>query len=117
MHLNHPGREPARRAVPWAPVRKVIKAIAGVGRSVIEWVRAGYPEEAPKTGYYPLMALTGPMSLTRRQIRQVVARLRGRPTDAVTINVAITEVTGRLPNPTQTRAVARAIAEPEPDTA
>lgn len=88
-----------------------------IGRSIIEWVRAGYPEDAPKTAYNPLIALTGPMSLTRRQTEQVLGILRGRPTDTVSINVAITEITGQLPNPTQTRAVARAILGPKPDCA
>jgi hypothetical protein len=98
-------------------VRRPLKWIQAMCRSVIEWVRAGYPEDAPKTGYNPLIALTGPMSLTRRQTRQVLARLRARPTDPVSIDVAITEVTGRLPNPTQTRAVARAIQHIEPGSA
>jgi hypothetical protein len=86
----------------------------GMGRSIVEWVRSGYPEDAPKVGYNPLIALTGPLSLTRRQTQQVLARLQGRPTDPVSINVAITEITGQLPNPTQTRAVARAIKGTEP---
>jgi len=94
--------------------RAPLKCIQGMGRSIIEWVRDGYPEDAPKTGYNPLIALSGPMSLTRRQTQQVLARLRGRPTDPVSIDVAITQVTGRLPNPTQTRAVARAIQRIEP---
>jgi hypothetical protein len=85
-----------------------------MGRSIIEWVRAGYPEDAPKTGYNPLIALTGSMSLTRRETQQVITNLRGRPSDPISIDVAITEITSQLPNPSQTRAVARAIQRIEP---
>ena len=94
--------------------RAPLKCIQRMGRSIIEWVRDGYPEDAPKTGYNPLIALSGPMSLTQRQTEPVLVRLRGRPTDPLSIDVAITQVTGRLPNPTQTRAVARAIQRIEP---
>jgi Protein of unknown function (DUF3349) len=106
---------PRRQRQPfWRPP---LKWVQRTGRSMIEWVRAGYPEDAPKTGYNPVIALTGPMSLTRRQTQQVVDGLRGHPTDPVSIDVAITEVTGQLPNPTQTRAVARAIQRTEPGSA
>jgi hypothetical protein len=36
-------------------------------RSIIDWFRAGYPDEAPSTGYSPLLALNGPVGLSRRQ--------------------------------------------------
>jgi hypothetical protein len=32
-------------------------------RSIIDWFRAGYPDEAPSTGYSPLLALNGPIGL------------------------------------------------------
>ena len=104
-------RKAGARVALW---RRALKAMLGMGCSIVEWVRAGYPEDAPKTGYNPLIALAGPLSLTRRQTQQVLARLRGRPTDPISINVAITEITGQLPNPAQTRAVARAIEDTEP---
>jgi Protein of unknown function (DUF3349) len=107
-------RKPGRRVAFWRPP---LKRIRRMGRPIIEWVRAGYPEDAPKTGYNPVIALTGPMSLTQRQTQQVLTRLRGRPTDPVSIDVAITEITGHLPNPTQTRSVVRAIERIEPDSA
>jgi hypothetical protein len=70
-----------------------LRRLGGRCRSVVEWVRAGYPEDAPQTGYCPVIALTGPMSLTRRQTQQVLDRLRGHHIDTASINVAITEIT------------------------
>jgi hypothetical protein len=81
--------------------------------SIIEWLRAGYPEQAPRTGYSPLLALNGPLSLSARQTDQVVAELGEGPTDSIDIEVTITKVTNQLPTPTQTRAVTRAL---HPDT-
>ena len=80
-------------------------------RSVIEWFRVGYPDEAPRTGYSPLLALMGPTSLTRRQIDHVVRELDTLRADNVDVEVAITKITGRLPSEAQTRAVIRALPE------
>jgi hypothetical protein len=77
--------------------------------SVIEWLRAGYPDEAPRTGYSPLLALNGPLSLTARQTDQIVDGLREALPDQVDIGVAITKVTNRPPTETQTRTVAHAL--------
>jgi hypothetical protein len=79
--------------------------VGGALRSVIDWFRAGYPDEAPPTGYLPLLALHGPMALTPRQIRRIVDGLDGAPADTTDIKVAITKATGRLPTQTQIRAV------------
>ena len=87
----------------------VLTRINAAFRSVIDWLRAGYPDEAPPTGYSPLLALTGPMSLTPRQTRHIVDELDGTPADTTDIEVAITKVTDRLPTQTQTRAVASAL--------
>jgi hypothetical protein len=35
--------------------------------SIINWLRAGYPDDAPRTGYSPLLALNGPISLSDKQ--------------------------------------------------
>ena len=45
-------------------------------RSIIDWLRAGYPDEAPRTGYSPLLALNGPIALSARQTEQIVAEAR-----------------------------------------
>lgn len=75
-------------------------------RRLIDWLRAGYPEDAPRTGHSPLLALNGPMALTMREIRSVVSELDNDPASATDIGVAITKATHRLPNQGQVRAVA-----------
>jgi hypothetical protein len=77
--------------------------------AIIDWVRAGCSEDAPATGYNSLVALAGPVSLTRRQTQRVRDALRGHPTEIVSINIRITKITGQLPNPTESRVAARAI--------
>jgi Protein of unknown function (DUF3349) len=81
---------------------------------VIDWLRAGYPDDAPAHGYSPLIALCGPVSLSQSQTRQVVAQLGGRPANSVEIGVAITKATGRLPTEAQVRKVSRALP-PNPE--
>lgn len=83
-------------------------------RSVVDWLRAGYPDEAPATGYSPLMALNGPIALTPKQRGHVLAELRGEPSDIVDIGVAITRATDRLPTVHQVRAVARTLYPSSP---
>lgn len=85
------------------------RRICGAFRSVIGWLRSGYPEEAPPSGYSPLLALNGPMRLTPRQTQHIVDQLVGGPTDITDIGVAITKATDRLPTPAQTRAIATAL--------
>ena len=88
--------------------------ISGAFRSVIGWLRAGYPDEAPPTGYSPLLALFGPMSLTPRQTQHIVEALDGAPADTIDIEVAITKATDRLPTQAQIRAVAMALTQTKP---
>lgn len=78
-------------------------------RSIIDWLRAGYPDEAPRTGYSPLLALNGPIALSARQTEQIVAELGEGPADSVDIGVAIAKATKRLPTQAQTCAVTRAL--------
>ena len=54
-------------------------------RSIIDWLRAGYPDEAPRTGYSPLLALNGPIALSARQTAQIVAELGEGPIDSIDI--------------------------------
>jgi Protein of unknown function (DUF3349) len=70
-------------------------ARARIGRmlgAIIEWLRAGYPDDAPSTGHSPLLALNGPLSLSARQTAQIVAKLGEGPTDSIDIEVTITKV-------------------------
>lgn len=92
-----------------ASKHRALRHAVGIVRSVIDWLRAGYCDEAPRTGHSPLIALHGPVALTPRQIDRVVDELHGTPTDTTEIEVAITKTTNRLPNENQTRTVARAL--------
>lgn len=83
-------------------------------RSIIDWLRGGYPDEAPRTGYSPLLALNGPIALSARQTEQIVAALGEEPTDSIDIGVTITRVTNRLPTHSQACAVTRALHRDKP---
>jgi hypothetical protein len=82
-------------------------------KSFLEWLRAGYPDEAPRTGYSPLLALNGPIALSARQTEKIVAELGEGPTDSIDIAVTITKATNQLPTQAQTRAVTRALHHPD----
>jgi hypothetical protein len=92
----------------------VLARVAGGFASIIDWLRAGYPDDAPATGYSPLLALNGPISLSARQTVQIVEDLRGADTDPIDIGVAITKTTHRLPTDAQTRTVTEALASAPP---
>ncbi|MFY9919254.1 MAG: DUF3349 domain-containing protein, partial [Mycobacterium sp.] len=85
-----------------AGVRKLL-------RSTVDWLRAGYPDEAPNTGYSPLIALDGPAPLTPKQKRRTLGEVAQDAASATEISIAITKVTDRLPTPAQTSAIERAL--------
>ena len=87
----------------------VLKRVRYVINAIVDWLRAGYPDEAPRTGHSPLLALNGPLALTAAQKYRIAKNLVGQPVDTTTIDVAITKVTNRLPTPAQTRAVSRTL--------
>jgi Protein of unknown function (DUF3349) len=67
--------------------------------SIIEWLRAGYPEGIPPTDYFPVLAL-----LTRRlstdEVKAVAHEVMHRNGfDDTDIGVLITQITDRLPSP------------------
>jgi hypothetical protein len=67
--------------------------------SIIEWLRAGYPEGIPPTDYFPVLAL-----LTRRlstdEVKAVAHEVMHRNGfDDVDIGVLITQITDQLPSP------------------
>ena len=76
---------------------------------MIDWLRAGYADEAPGTGNSPLIALNGPIALSDRETHEITAALGDGLCDTTDIAVAITRVTGRLPNPSQVQMVGRAL--------
>ena len=85
----------------------VVEGVRCAFTAAIDWLRAGYPEEAPRTGHSPLLALYGPLALTPAQRRRIVKDLEEQQTDTTDIEVAITKATNRLATPTQTRAIYR----------
>lgn len=85
----------------------VVEGVRCAFTAAIEWLRAGYPEEAPRTGHSPLLALYGPLALTPAQQRRIVKDLAQHPTDTTDIEVAITKATNRLPTPTQIHAIVK----------
>jgi hypothetical protein len=88
--------------------------IAGAARLLIDWLRAGYPDDAPRTGHSPLLALNGPLALSARQTAQIVGELGDGPTDSIDIGVAITKATNRLPTQTQIRTVTHVLPQHHP---
>jgi Protein of unknown function (DUF3349) len=78
--------------------------------SIIEWLRAGYPEGIPPTDYFPVLAL-----LTRRLSNdevKVVARevMQNDGIDDVDIGVLITQITDQLPSPADIERVRARLA-------
>jgi hypothetical protein len=47
-------------------------------KSVIEWLRAGYPEGVPEVDYVPLFALLG-SQLSESDVKAIAGELRTRP--------------------------------------
>jgi hypothetical protein len=68
-------------------------------KSVIDWLRAGYPEGVPTVDYIPLFALLG-SQLTNAEVTDIAEELAqgSDPTSAEAIRTAITEVTRHQPN-------------------
>lgn len=111
MHNHTRTASPAVGSEP-APGGQFATARARISRmfgSIIEWLRTGYPDEAPQTGYSPLLALNGPTALSARQTAQIVAELGEAPIDSIDIGVTITKATNHLPTQAQTRTVTRAL--------
>jgi Protein of unknown function (DUF3349) len=77
-------------------------------QSLINWLRAGYADEAPRQGHSPLIALNGPTSLSDKQTREIADGLAPRA-DRIDVEVAITKTTDRLPTDAQVRTVRRAL--------
>lgn len=114
MNSSHETPDAKRLALSCSAKRRGLARLGAGLRSVVDWLRAGYPDEAPATGYSPLMALNGPVALTPKQRGHVLAELQGEPSDIVDIGVAITKATDRLPTVHQVRAVARTLHPSSP---
>ena len=78
--------------------------------TIVDWLRAGYPEGIPPTDYFPVLAL-----LTRRlsndEVKAVAHELTQRGDfDNVDIGVLITQLTDRLPSPADVERVRTRLA-------
>jgi hypothetical protein len=67
--------------------------------SIVDWLRAGYPEGIPPTDYFPVLAL-----LTRRlsndEVKLVTREVMQQDDfDETDIGVLITQITDQLPSP------------------
>ncbi|MET0197490.1 DUF3349 domain-containing protein [Rhodococcus sp. RS1C4] len=74
-------------------------AVPSFLQSILEWLRAGYPEGVPDADYVPLLALLT-RRLTEDEIQAVVdALIAGGqlPADKAGIAVVITKVTNEMP--------------------
>ena len=69
-------------------------ALPPVLSSIIEWLRAGYPEGVPNVDYVPLFALLA-SQLTDAEVAEIAAELENQsdPDSAEAIKRAITTVT------------------------
>ena len=83
--------------------------IPAVVTAFVHWLRSGYPQDAPRYGHSPLLALMD-QRLSPAQISEIVIALDGEPaTEAIDIQVAITAVARRMPSPADLSAVGAAI--------
>ena len=78
--------------------------------TIVDWLRAGYPEGIPPTDYFPVLAL-----LTRRlsndEVKAVAHELTQQGDfDNVDIGVLITQLTDRLPSPADVERVRTRLA-------
>lgn len=85
-------------------------------QSILNWLRAGYPDGVPGPDRVPLLALLRATPLTEEQITEIIARItaNGTPTDAVLdrdhIAEFISEVTHHDAGPENVARVAARMA-------
>ena len=86
--------------------------------SILNWLRAGYPEGVPGPDRVPLLALLRATPLTEEQVKEVVGKITGTHSPAVTsggiavdeIEHFITDVTHHDAGPENVRRVAAKLA-------
>ena len=67
--------------------------------SIIDWLRAGYPEGIPPTDYFPVLALLS-RRLSNDEVKIVAHEFKhSAGLDDVDIGVLITRLTDQLPSP------------------
>jgi Protein of unknown function (DUF3349) len=73
--------------------------------SIVNWLRAGYPEGIPPTDYFPVLALLS-RRLSSDEVKTVAGELMQRGDfDDVDIGVLITQITDQLPSPADVERV------------
>jgi Protein of unknown function (DUF3349) len=78
--------------------------------SIVNWLRAGYPEGVPPTDYFPLLALLR-RRLSDDEVKTVTKDLlRRNGFDEIDIGVAITQLTDELPAPDDVERVRSRLA-------
>ena len=78
--------------------------------SIVNWLRAGYPEGVPPTDYFPLLALLR-RRLSDDEVKTVTRDLLHREGfDDIDIGVAITQMTDELPAPDDVERVRQRLA-------
>lgn len=71
----------------------------GILTSIVDWLRAGYPDGIPTTDYIPLVAVLA-RRLSPEDVREVtdeLARTGSLPIDDIDIGTVITKVTHEMP--------------------
>jgi hypothetical protein len=67
--------------------------------SIVEWLRAGYPDGVPPTDCFPVLALLA-RRLSNEEVQAVASELiRRGEFDQIDIGVLITQITDDLPSP------------------
>jgi hypothetical protein len=67
--------------------------------SIVDWLRAGYPEGIPPTDYFPVLALLT-HRLSNDEVKVVAREVMQRGEfDDIDIGVLITQMTDELPKP------------------
>ena len=78
--------------------------------SVVNWLRAGYPEGIPPTDYFPVLALLS-RRMSNDEVKEVARELMTRGDfDQVDIGVLITQMTDQLPSPADVERVRERLA-------
>jgi hypothetical protein len=78
--------------------------------SIVDWLRAGYPEGIPPTDYFPVLALLS-RRLSNDEVKEVAGELMQRGDfDDVDIGVLITQITDKLPSPDDVERVRERLA-------
>ena len=78
--------------------------------SIVNWLRAGYPDGVPPTDYFPLLALLR-RRLSDDEVKMVTKDLlRRNGFDEIDIGVAITQMIDELPAPDDVERVRNRLA-------